>query len=450
MTDTPTASRWSLSRRLIAALTLSLGALWLAAAAVSAWITTRETNEVFDSALQETAQRLLPLALDDLDEHGDDNGRAIDGVAPAAGHEEYLIYQIKSGDGRVLLRSHDAPREPFAAPLRQGFAETAGQRFYTEIAPDGAHVIQVTEKPEHRVKVLLVGTVSLVAPLLLLLPLAALVIFRTVRGAVRPIGAVREAIAARGGSNLEPIAETGLPAELAPIVKDVNRLVERLGSALESERAFAANSAHEMRTPVAAALAQVQRLAAELAGSPHQKRVEQVEGTLRRLAGRVAKLLQLARADSGLAVTSEAADLLPVLQLVIDEYARNPGAAGRIEFDAGPVDRLAARIDIDAFAIAFRNLLENALAHGDRAAPIAIRIAADRTIHIANGGAVVPPDVLQRLTERFVRGQTSAEGSGLGLAITEKILHQAGGRLTLHSPAAGRRDGFEAVIHLAG
>lgn len=439
---------WSLSRRLIVSLTLSLGALWLLAAALAGWASVHETNEVFDSALQETAQRLLPLALDDIEEHDEEDDRPIGGPQPLRSHEEYLVYQVRGADGRVILRSHDAPAAPFPAALDHGFSSDAGQRFYTEVTPDGRYFIQVTEKPAHREKALLRSAVALVAPLLLLLPIAGLIIWRAVARGTRPLRAVREEIAKRGTANMEPIPESGLPGELAPIVRDVNRLIERLATALEAERAFAANSAHEMRTPVAAALAQVQRLGAELAGTPHHARIQQVEEALRRLASRVGKLLQLSRADSGVAAASESADLLPIIALVIDEYARLPGGSDRIDFQGGGLDRLAGRIDIDAFAIVFRNLLENALLHGDRTQPVRISFGADRSIHIVNGGAVIAPDVLWRLTQRFVRGRTSAEGSGLGLAIAERILDQAGGRLELHSPAQGQADGFEAVIRL--
>jgi two-component system OmpR family sensor kinase len=239
-----------------------------------------------------------------------------------------------------------------------------------------------------------------------------------------------------------------LPNELVPIVRDVNRLVERLGAALEAERSFAANSAHEMRTPVAAALAQVQRLGSELAGRPEHARIAQVENTLRRLAARVAKLLQLSRADSGVAITSESTDLLPILQLVIDEFARNPENSGRILLETNRFERLPGRIDIDAFAIVFRNLLENALLHGSHADPVRVWIAADKSIHVANAGPAISEDVLERLTQRFFRGRTQAEGSGLGLAIADRILIQAGGQLELRSPADNRNDGFEAIIRL--
>jgi two-component system OmpR family sensor kinase len=449
MNDASQKRPWSLSRRLIVSLTISLGSLWLIAAALAGWAAVHETNEIFDSALQETAQRLLPLALDDLDEIDEHDGRTIDDAITLKGHQEYLIYQFRDRAGRVVLRSHDAPAEPFPAPLDHGFADIAGQRFYTEPAPDGAFAIQVTEKQAHRYRALIRGLISLIVPLLLLPPIAGLIIWRVVARSIRPLRGVREEIAARGGSNLQPLPEVGLPNELAPIVRDVNRLIERLGAALEAERAFAANSAHEMRTPVAAALAQVQRLGVELVGMPQHARIAQIEDALRRLASRVGKLLQLSRADSGIAIASESADLLPILQLVIDEYARTPDNAGRITLDTGALDRLPARIDIDAFAIVFRNLLENALLHGARGRPVRVRIAADRGIHVANEGPVVTADMLRRLTQRFVRGRTSAEGSGLGLAIAEKILDQAGGRLELHSPAIGQSDGFEAVIRFS-
>jgi len=442
---------WSLSRRLIVSLTASLGALWLLAAVLASWAAVHETNEIFDSALQETAQRLLALAVDDLDdltERAERDGFEAEDTIPLPGHDEYLVYQFRDRNGRVLLRSHDAPEDPFPVPLVHGFAGLGGQRVYTETSPDGKLVIQVAEKQAHRYRALLRGLASLIVPLLLPPPLAGLIIWRTVGRSIRPLRALREEIARRSGSNLNPLPEAGLPGELTPIVRDVNRLIERLGAALEAERAFAANSAHEMRTPVAAALAQVQRLGAELAGAPQQARIHAIEEALRRLADRLAKLLQLARADSGVAVTSETSDLLPIISLVIDEYARMPAHAARIDLDAGAADRLTARIDIDAFGIVLRNLLENALRHGDPAQPVKVSIAGDRAIHVVNGGSAIAPEVLRRLTQRFVRGGTSAEGSGLGLAIAEKILDQAGGRLELHSPATGRKDGFEAIIRL--
>jgi two-component system OmpR family sensor kinase len=442
---------WSLSRRLLFSLTVSLGTLWLIAAGLAGWSAVHETNKVFDSALQETAERLLALAVDDIDDLSEQKNQhdlEVEDIPYPPGRDEYVVYQFRDRTGRVLLRSHDAPQAPFEVPLIRGFSESEGRRIYTEVTTNGNLFIQAAEKQSHRRRALLRGLFSLAVPLLLMPALAGLVIWRVVAQSIRPLRGLREQIAQRGGSNLEPLLDEGLPNELVPIVRDVNRLIERLGTALEAERSFAANSAHEMRTPIAAALAQVQRLGSELSGRAEHPRIAQIENTLRKLAARVSKLLQLARADSGVAVTSESADLLPILQLVVDEFARKPEYSGRILMDTSRFERLSRRIDIDAFAIVFRNLLENALLHGSHSDPVRIWIAEDKSIHIVNSGPTISPDVLLHLTQRFFRGRTQAEGSGLGLAIADRILNQAGGQVELRSPAKGRSDGFEAVVRL--
>jgi two-component system OmpR family sensor kinase len=263
-----------------------------------------------------------------------------------------------------------------------------------------------------------------------------------------PIDSVRDAIRARSSTDLAPIDNTGLPTEFAPIVKDVNRLMARLGLALASERAFAANSAHELRTPIAAAMAQLQRLSADLGPTAYQARIDLILASLRRLGNMVEKMLQLARADSGIAITGEATDLMPVLHLLLDEMRRSTAGAGRISLAESASVEWKRRIDIDAFAIVLRNLIDNALNHGAEGSPVSVFLDAVGDLHVVNRGAVVPDAELARLTERFARGSTAAQGSGLGLAIVETILRQAGGRLMLYSPAQGLDDGFEAVVSL--
>ena len=436
---------WSLSRRLILLLSAGLSLLWLGAAAMSTTATLHEINEVLDSALQETAQRLLPLASYDLEEHEELGDRAIGDTI--AGHQEYLIYQIRDARGRVMLRSHDAPAEAFAAPLVPGFADIDGRRYYTEMSAEHGLAVQVAEKAGHRTETIYDSIFWLLVPIALLLPLAGLAIYWTVGRTVAPIGAVREALRARSGTDLRPIADSGLPTELAPIVKDVNRLLERLDLALASERAFASNSAHELRTPVAAALAQLQRLSAELGPSSHQARLDLILASLRRLGNLVEKMLQLARAESGIAITGEAVDLLPVLRLLLDEFERSATGAGRLQFET----RAAAwvrQIDIDAFAIVLRNLIDNALNHGATDMPVRVVLDDLGALHVINRGPVVAKAQLRQLTDRFTRGQTKAGGSGLGLAIADTILRQAGGKLSLLSPVVNQADGFEAVVDL--
>lgn len=435
---------WSIARRLVLILGAGVTLLWMGGVAASTIVIHNEINEVFDSALQETAQRLLPLAIDSLGE--DDHDRAIGRHSDLSA--EYLLYQLRDRAGHVLLRSHDAPVAPYAVPLETGFAQSDGRDFYTEASSDGALFIQVMERPGHRMEAIVEASLGLLYPLVVLLPLAVLVVFATVGRTLRPIRHLREAIGQRGGQNLAPLPEAGMPRELAPIVHDINRLLARLGGAIAAERDFAANSAHELRTPVAAAIAQSQRLGAELSGTPHQARVEQILAALRRLGHLVERLLQLSRAESGVAASHEVVDLLPVVTLVVGEFERQHGTARRIEL-RDPAIPYRGAIDIDAFAIVLRNLLENALVHGTRDAPINIFVDATGRLHVVNEGPVVPARDLVRLTERFARGRSGGAGFGLGLAIADMILRQAGGRLELHSPADGRESGFEAIVSLS-
>jgi len=437
--------RWSLAGRLTSSLILGLAALWFAAAVASMLVARHELNEAFDGALQETAQRLLPLAIHDLRERGEGREVEHDEIEE---HDEYLVYQLRDATGRILLRSHDAPSEPFPMALRRGFAEAGGWRSYTEAGVRGRLFFQVAEPLEHRDEVLGEILLWLTAPLGLLVPLAGLIVVMVVRRGLAPMAAVREAIRERGSTDLNPIPYSGLPAELAPIVDDVNRLMARLSKALESERSFAANSAHELRTPVAAALAQLSRLSVELRGTPAADRVDRIGAVLRDLGRTVEKLLQLSRAEAGIALRRDPVDLVQVADLLVEEFQRSTVHGDRLRLLVETDADMIVRGDVDVLGIALRNLIENALVHGPADAPVDVVVAADGAIHVINDGPVVPADHLGTLTGRFERGAARASGSGLGLAIVDTIARQMGGSLRLLSPAGGRASGFEAVLRL--
>ena len=371
--------------------------------------------------------------------------------------DEYLTFQLRGRDGAVLLRSHDAPEAPYTGSLALGFSESRHHRVYT--IASGRYFLQVAEPLGHRHEALMESAGALLLPLAGLVPVSILLILWSVRGGLAPMRRLQGDIGARDGGNLQPIADTDWPEEIVGTVQAVNRLLRRLRSALEAERVFAATSAHELRTPVATALAQTQRLLAELESglTPEdaQARGRRIEATLHRLGGLVEKLLHLSRAEAGIGLSETENDLLPVLRLVIEELAAQPGAARRLSLVIADGASLR-RMDIDAFSIVVRNLIENALAYGDPETPVEIAVPDDRTVSVRNGCPAIPPETLARLTQRFVRGFVHGgragegpEGSGLGLAIADTILRQTGGTLELFSPVPGQSDGFEARVILA-
>ncbi|MEI6162622.1 MAG: HAMP domain-containing sensor histidine kinase, partial [Roseococcus sp.] len=423
-----TPSGWTLSGRLIRSLAVGFAFCWLLGAGLTSLAVNYELNEVFDSVLQETAQHLLPEV---LAQQGAPLDGPMDGQAPASlpavPHDEYITYQIMTASGTVRLRSHQAPAEAYILPVEPGFAWNAlGQRIYTELSVDGRHAIQIAEPAGHRREAVLYTILLLLLPLAGLLPIAVWLVRRSVRKGLMPLQELEAELAARGGGNLAPLSMSSLPMELARLVGDMNLLLHRLARALDHERGFARNSAHELRTPVAAALVQTQLLAAHLGETtPMGQRALEIADELKRL-GRIAeRLLQLSRAESGVALACEAVDLYAVARLVFEEFERLPEAAGRLRFDAGGLTRLTVRGDMDALGIALHNLLENALRHGDPSEPVTLRLGPGPRLSVTNGAPVIPPAALARLTQPFERLDHAAAGTGLGLAITETIMRQA-------------------------
>jgi two-component system OmpR family sensor kinase len=175
--------------------------------------------------------------------------------------------------------------------------------------------------------------------------------------------------------------------------------------------------------------------------------LREIEAALKNLGQLSEKLLQLSRLETGFARSDTVTDLLPALKLVVRDFQSSSKIGDGLELvlDA---DALRAPINVDAFAIAVTNLVQNAIAHGDPYQPIVVAAEAGNTVSVTSAGPVVPAAVLEKLGAPFQRGLSQAQGSGLGLSIVRSIMEQIGGSLTLRSPAAGAADGFQAILHL--
>ena len=436
----------SITAKLILGLTVITTVLWCGAAAYSTMISYRELNEAFDQTLLEAARRLLPLAADDVLGHERDDARATHDFIE--GRKEYLSYQLSDATGRILLRSEDAPSEPYDHTPKKGFSTVGDYRLYTYADSATGMTITVAETTKGRWDAVIGSAQAMLWPLAALIPINILGIWLAVRGAMKPVLRLSGDIATRSGNNLAPLDISDQPAELRPIANAVARLMERLRSALDAERAFAANSAHELRTPIAGALAQTQRMIAELHDAKARTRARDLELTLKRLSTLAEKLMQLSRVDAGVGLGEGLADLLPVLDLVVGDCTKRLDQPGRIAYVKPDGVKLLAHMDMDAFAIAVRNLIDNAINHGAADGQIEVEVEAGNLVRVVNEGQKVPPLVLAGLKHRFTRGETRAAGSGLGLAIVETIMNQTEGKLELFSPALGRETGFEARLIL--
>lgn len=156
--------------------------------------------------------------------------------------------------------------------------------------------------------------------------------------------------------------------------------------------------------------------------------------------------MQLAKAEGSDLLAETPQDVRPIIAHVVDDFRRV--SAVRLELSLPKEARILSSIDPDALAILLRNLIENALKHGQDDRPVEVALSSEGVLRVVNAGPVIPAEVLARLTDRFTRGNTRAGGSGLGLAIAQAIAEGAGVTLTLLAPASGRKDGFEASLRL--
>jgi two-component system OmpR family sensor kinase len=160
----------SLQGRLGLWLGVALTLLWLLAASVTALIARSEIEEVFDAALQETAQRILPLAVVDILNR--EEAGISQRLAAIREHDEFFTYIVRDDQGRILLQSHAADPGVFPAWDGIGFRHTATHRLYSDEAVQGTIRITVAEPLDHRASVAREIQMGLGLPLLIVLPKA--------------------------------------------------------------------------------------------------------------------------------------------------------------------------------------------------------------------------------------------------------------------------------------
>ncbi|MGT2467094.1 sensor histidine kinase [Mesorhizobium atlanticum] len=307
--------------------------------------------------------------------------------------------------------------------------------------------ITIAEPLAHRAQVVRDVQIGLGLPILLVIPAAFAAVVLAVRTSTRPLRAFREQLEIRSEKDLGPVASGDLPSEIEPLAVTLNALFERLRAAFEAERSLSTNTAHELRTPLAGAIAQAQRIRKETTEPQTAQRGADIETTLKRLTARAERLMQLARAEGSRLRLERTSDLRAALGVVVDDLRRSvPQERILLNMPETPV---MSDIDPDAVGILCRNLVENALRYGGGPAPVEVTLDPDGLLKVSNGGPVVPPETLAKLADRFERGGASARGSGIGLSIVLTIADRIGSPLVLKSPRPGKQSGFEASVRLA-
>lgn len=435
----------SLKERLIKAVLATTTVTWLLGAIFSVIISKHQTDNLLDSALQEVAQRILPLAFVELldPERKNQQLEKIAAMPPVGPHQERITYIVRDAAGQVRLQSHDADLNAFPENPEIGFADGPQGRIYTEAAAQGSVRVTVAEAPGLRTNALISSISTLIVAIAASLILALLAIRVVVAAALGPVEKFRQAIESRDERHLDPVDISRLPAELASGADAVNKLMERLNKSLNAERQFVARAAHELRTPIAATLAQIQLLRREISAEVLSDRINIIESSLKRLAGLSTKLLEAAKAESAHAFGEKPIDLRSILNLVIEEVELKQKKS-RIQIDEA--SNFLSLVDADAAAIVIRNLIENAIKHGTTDEPIRVSLDPTGIFSVINRGAIIVSDDQDRLLRPFQRSSTGGDGVGLGLAIVNSFAAAFKTRLEIISPAPGLADGCQIKL----
>jgi two-component system sensor histidine kinase QseC len=454
MTKAEAAPPWSLRRRLLAAILAASAVLWLAGLGTLTVIAWQETGEVFDDALEESAYMLM-AATTDLNARGllaplppsrRDGARKVD-----------MQYQVVAG-GRVIQRTEGAPADPFVTGFDDdnGFTDLtlADERWRVFVVRDETRhfEVQVGQQADKRFDILEELAEALWLPALGLLVLLALVCWWLTGRVVKPLRRTAAAIGAKTPDDLGQVATAGQPRELLPITRALNDVLARLDTALQAERRFTADAAHELRTPLAALHMHVQLLQRQHPdlAAPFIK----LRQDIARLTALVDSLLTLARLDplARAQLEHQAVALRPLFEQLQSEYATEAAQRGitlalRCELDALPANP-------QMLGIMLRNLIGNALRYcpaGSRVEVCAVHEAGRDRIIVRDDGPGVDAASRRRLTERFFRVLGQEEGgSGLGLSIVQRIADLHGVGLAFGPGLEGRGLGVTLEWPLAG
>ncbi|OZA12439.1 MAG: hypothetical protein B7Y05_12245 [Polynucleobacter sp. 24-46-87] len=265
---------------------------------------------------------------------------------------------------------------------------------------------------------------GLIWPLIVGLPLLGIVASAVIFWSNKSFTALSEALSKKSLNSIEPIVLNTLPNELKPVLNELNVLLARLANAVEKEKRFIADAAHELRTPIAAIRAQ-----AEVLGFSPELDPIGIENLIHgcdRASRLINQLLALSRIDSEKTdfVKTEI-DLHDLISLVVaDLFDRIEEKKQEIELTGASNVKVLANKDL--LAILLRNLIDNASRYTPAGGRIAIEILENSgtcILVIEDSGPGIAGDVKSRLGERFFRGPSSelSTGSGLGWSIIKQI-----------------------------
>lgn len=362
-------------------------------------------------------------------------------------------FQVWDTNGKMLLHSANAPKDKLYSPL-DGFSNRfmGGEKWRIFTIHDNQLGITIVAAEPFVMRDELGNRIARddLCIMLLTYPISGVLIWFIIGLGLKSIRRVADEIAHRESNYLEPVDLQSVPVEIKPLVNELNKLFYRLHQALEREKRFAADAAHELKTPLAALRTQTQVALRTTNEQERNTALQHLITGVDRCTHVVQQLLTLSRL---LPEENTLEDIkkvnLPALAAEI--IAQLVPAALEKNIEVALINRKQVLIiegNAIALGILIRNLVDNAIRYTPNNGKVKIYITTTRNhvnLRVTDNGPGIPPELRGRVFERFYRvlGNQST-GSGLGMAIVEQIalLHRA--KVKLATPKNGK--GLEVKV----
>lgn len=410
----------SLQWRLTISLLLVTGLVWCTVLVLTWNETEHELSELLDAHLAQTASVLAAHTGD---------GHQVDFTTAPILHkyQPNVAFQIWH-DKALISQSSNAPDLPFTSAGQAGISDYLHQgqwwRLFATKGHDADVWVVVAERHDFRDDVLKAGLNSAVGPVLLGLPVLALLIWWVIVKALSPLLVLSQSVSMRHPQSLQAIELSGVAAEVQPLVLALNRLFEKIAQQLERERQFNADAAHELRTPIAAIRMHAQVAQGARSGADAQMALDAILEGCDRATRLVSQLLQMSRLDA--AASLEETEVTEAVGETRDTLAAlaSQARARQQTFDFEAPDTLHLPMATGLVGVLVSNLVDNAQRYSPAGAHIQVIWQDSPTpcLTVQDNGPGMSESDLARLGDRFFRVPGSAaQGSGLGWSIVRRL-----------------------------
>lgn len=367
--------------------------------------------------------------------------------------EESRVIVQRLGDGNLSPGDVEAGgRLPLPATLADGLhaLDVSGETFRVLVKTTTAgERIAVAQESAFRNEIARDSALRTAMPFLILVPVLLPIVANLVRKIFRPIATLSREIDQRAGQELHPIEDRHLPTEVRPFVVAINRLLARVDQAMDAQRRFVADAAHELRSPLTALSLQAERLAEAELPALARERLRVLRQGIERGRSLLDQLLTLARAQSSTESPKLPVSIQGTYRLVLEDLL--PLAEAK-HIDIGVEGAQDAQVwasELDLIAVV-RNLVDNAIRYTPEGGRVDLSVGllqGRAVLRIQDTGPGIPLVERDRVFDPFYRLLGSEQiGSGLGLSIARTIANRIGAEIRFDFADDVKQTGLSVAV----